>query len=169
MFPAFMNSAFRRSGAATIVTVGALLLLLWPLGAEALIFDAVHNGGNPHFYFLPPLVRGLDLPGDFDPTLDTVVEIVDLSTDDVIAEFTTDDALRIDDDGSAYVVTWRTREFDLDSSHHYRIVVSINSVTLGFADVAVFDSSQEARDLQTDEYVEVVNGHNLHIKFAIQR
>src|SRR6266436_2906588 len=118
----------------------ALTIMLVPGAANAFIFDGAHHDGNPHFYFLPPMVPAPDLPGAFDPTLDPVVEIVDLFPGDVVAEFTMDDALQIDDEGSAYIVSWHTRDFNLDSGNIYRVRVSIEGVSLGFADVALVDS-----------------------------
>ena len=34
-----------------------------------LIQDAAHNGGNPHFYWLPPMTRQPSFTGTFDGTL----------------------------------------------------------------------------------------------------
>src|SRR2546425_11934548 len=43
-----------------------------------LIQDATHNGGNPHFYWLPPMTRQPSFTGTFDGTLAPVVEISEL-------------------------------------------------------------------------------------------
>src|SRR5438034_169236 len=43
-----------------------------------LIRDAIHNGGNPHFYWLPPMTRQLSFTGTFDGALAPVVEISEL-------------------------------------------------------------------------------------------
>ena len=75
--------------------VMAMAAVFLPIEANALIFDGAHNGGNPYFFFLPPRVEVPDLPGSFDPTLDPVVEIVDLATDTLVVQFTTDDAVWI--------------------------------------------------------------------------
>ena len=41
-----------------------------PPGAPSfLIQDATHNGGNPHFYWLPPMTRQPSFTGTFDGTL----------------------------------------------------------------------------------------------------
>jgi hypothetical protein len=146
-----------------------LTAILSPEVASALISDGVHHSGNPQFYFLPPLVAAPDLPGSFDPTLDPVVEIVELTTETLVARFTTDSDLRIDDGGSAYIVTWHTRDFELESGHIYRIVVSVDGLWLGFADVAAADNSKDAKNVDALEFVPLVIGHNLPIKFAIQQ
>src|SRR5687768_1930325 len=39
------------------------------------ITDAAHNGGNGHFYFLPPLVARPNVAGEFDAGLSPVVRI----------------------------------------------------------------------------------------------
>jgi hypothetical protein len=151
----------------------AVAIMLSPVGANALIFDGAHNAGNPHFYFLPPMVRAPSLPGPFDPTLDPVVEIVELATDTVVAVFTTDGqgdgSVRIDDERSAYFVIWHTRDFNLDTGNVYRVWVSVEGLDLGFADVALVDNPWEARNLDAGEYVPLVNGHSLPIRFAIQQ
>src|SRR5947208_9427649 len=59
-----------------------------------LIQDAAHNGGNPHFYWLPPMTRQPTFTGTFDGTLAPVVEISELDgvtgcSNRVVATFTT--------------------------------------------------------------------------------
>src|SRR2546430_4266190 len=59
-----------------------------------LIQDAAHNGGNPHFYWLPPMTRQPSFTGTFDGTLAPVVEISELGggtgcAGHVVATFTT--------------------------------------------------------------------------------
>jgi hypothetical protein len=48
---------------------------------SAAVLDGAHNGGNPHFFFLPPLVRNPHANGDFNPHLLPVVEICALRSD----------------------------------------------------------------------------------------
>lgn len=42
------------------------------------ILDGSREGGNPGFYFLPPLVRRPNPTGSFDPSLSPVVQICEL-------------------------------------------------------------------------------------------
>src|SRR3989442_12339023 len=49
-----------------------------PAAPSFLIQDAAHNGGNPHFYWLPPMTRQPSFTGTFDGTLAPVVEISEL-------------------------------------------------------------------------------------------
>ena len=56
------------------------------------ILDAVHNGGNEHFFWLPPLVTNPgSFNGAFDGTHSPVVSICDLAdcAANLIAEYTT--------------------------------------------------------------------------------
>jgi hypothetical protein len=43
--------------------------------AQATISDGAHNGGNPHFYFLPPLARSPQPTSVLDAATHPVVEI----------------------------------------------------------------------------------------------
>ena len=45
---------------------------------SALLMDGAHNGGNQHFFFLPPLVPQPTLSGVFNPNLKPVVVICEL-------------------------------------------------------------------------------------------
>src|SRR5438309_1816358 len=51
-----------------------------PAAPSFLIQDAAHNGGNPHFYWLPPMTRQPSFTGTFDGTLAPVVEISELGS-----------------------------------------------------------------------------------------
>ena len=69
-----------------------------PPGLSALISDGGHSPGNPHFFFLPPLVKPVTPPpfsGVFNANLAPVVQICALgsngacSSTSVIRQFTT--------------------------------------------------------------------------------
>src|SRR2546421_12070403 len=54
------------------------------------IRDGAHNNGNPHFYFLPPIVANPRATGSFDPTQAPSVTVCQLTGTDcapVIAQF----------------------------------------------------------------------------------
>src|SRR5437667_12007625 len=103
----------------------AVAVGLLPVAAKAFIFDGAHHYGNPHFFFLPPMVDAPKLPGVFDPTLHPVVEIVDLADGSLVAVFTTDgegdEAVRLDDEDSAYIVHWHTADFELNTALYYNV------------------------------------------------
>lgn len=106
------------------------------------------TGGNPHFFFLPPLVPAPTPTGTFDPSLAPVVEICELAATTcifpLVAEFTTDDSrserVRVVLEDEHYIVNWHTARFGLDPTRTYRITVgttlpSSGLLELGYADV----------------------------------
>src|SRR5437899_8942877 len=52
-----------------------------PLRSSADFSDGRIPGGNPHFFFLPPLVKQPSFSGTFNPALRPVVEICQLDVD----------------------------------------------------------------------------------------
>src|SRR5207245_475440 len=91
-----------------------------------LIQDAAHNGGNPHFFWLPPMTRQPTFTGMFDATLSPVVEISELGevtgcSDRVVATFTTttgptSETVRVDLVNQLYIVNWHTAAFNLNTA-----------------------------------------------------
>jgi hypothetical protein len=146
------------------------------------ISDAVHNGGNARFYFLPPLVRAPQVTGMFDPSLSprvVVCEWADSKCGAVIAQFTTSggtgsESVRLDAVNQQYIVNWNTDSCitgacSLSSSKRYRLRVFVGALQLGFADVQVFASTQEAKNTTTGESISLVNGRTLPVKFRIEQ
>ena len=123
------------------------------------------NGGNEHFYFLPPLVRRRPKPnGEFDPAVSVVVLICELNIESdqcaepPLAAFSTQAKKKHNDDGSSddsssgkgqkrirvkrrgeyYSVVWRTRRAKIDPGKVYRISVAVGGgLELGHADLQV--------------------------------
>ena len=109
--------------------------------AEAVGFaisDAGH-AGNPHFYFLPPLVRAPHPTGRFDPTLSPIVKVCLLpacATD--VATFTRGRGPgKVTVHGKAYRVTWHTKRAGLAVGRQYRVRVLVGPEQLGFLDFQV--------------------------------
>jgi len=124
----------------------------------AAISDGARAGGNPDFFFLPPLQpsplrsRNFDR-GRFNPNLRPVVKICDgrnLSNGECAVplrrkngEPAVFDAVRGWDglpdwvDPEQYHVLWRTRDYDLvaNGTHAYRVLVKVGSTLLGFLDI----------------------------------
>lgn len=109
--------------------------------------DGAH-GGNPHFFFLPPIARhDGDFTGVFDGSLAPVVDICQLDGTECVASvahFTTSPRRvrgeweeRVRAGEHHYSVTWRTHRFHLDPANLYRICVSVGPRALGHADVHV--------------------------------
>lgn len=155
----------------------------------SIIQDGWHNQGNPHFFFLPPTVPSTSFSGTFDPTQQPVVEICELAGSacaaPALARFTlspgADDVSPDDDQGERpeyikvsprrqfYRVRWETDEYNLDPTKTYRITVSVDGQQLGFADVDVVLNKRQARNVNTGEYIPLVNGRTLPIKFRIEQ
>jgi hypothetical protein len=167
----------------------ATLMLPLPLGCAedavvapersrpaASILDARHGNGNAHFYFLPPLVPSPNATGTFDATLSPTVRICEWSgaaCAQVLATFTTSsgpgsETVRLDASAEEYVANWHTDQFSLDPAKTYRIAVLVAGTELGHADVDVVQNGAQLRNVQTGEYVGLVNGRTLPIKFRIE-
>jgi TolB protein len=163
---------------------------------QPLISDELHAGGTTGFLFLPPMVPRPapfgDVVVDANPTVR--VDHIDPSTGAVIrtiATFTRDsgpvrERVRLklrdhacdsdDDDGDTdpqgyYVARWHTRD-DPNVTHDgiYRVRVLVpGGRELGFADVDIVRNRQEYKSVDRDEYVPLINGRTLRIKFRIDR
>lgn len=141
--------------------------------AAALIEDAAHGGRVPGFFFLPPLVKSTT-SGTCQQGLAPIVRIEELApgTRGTIATFTRDSGTfgaTVKDDGADhYQVNWDTKPYDLDAALTYRIHVRLENVELGFADVDVVESGSALKNVETAEYVPLLDGRTLPIKFRIQ-
>jgi hypothetical protein len=146
------------------------------------IVDAAHNGGNAHFFFLPPLVPAPSTSGTPDGSLSPEVVICEWSGSactTTIARFTMQSGtgaqiVRYDASTGQYIVNWDTKtcitgSCTLDPAKTYRLRVRVAAVLLGFADVDVVSSGSELRNVQTGEYIGLVNGRTLPVKFRIER
>lgn len=145
------------------------------------ILDAVHNQGNSHFFLLPPLVPAPTVSGTFDPAQRPLVRICELAgtlCTPVVADFLLDqgtgsETIRVDAAAEHYVVNWKTTECvtgpcTLDPAKIYRIQVMVGAVELGHADVQVVSNGSQLKNVNTNEYVGLVDGRTLPIKFRIE-
>ncbi len=145
----------------------------------AQITDAAHNGGPAHFYFLPPIVAAPSGTATFDASVApfTAVEICEWTGSTcvlpLLARFTTtsgpgSETIRVDIDSGDYVVNWHTGDFSLSTEQTYRIRVLVAGAELGHADVDVVASGKDLRNVETGEYVGLVDDRTLPIKFRIE-
>lgn len=141
------------------------------------ISDGVHQQGNPHFFFLPPMVPdpSASFSAPFDGSLQPTVEICvwDGSACAPIALYNTlsgpgSETVRVSTADQHYVVNWHTEQFALDATKTYRIRVLVNGVKLGYADADIVSSGREL-NVQTGEFVRLLNGRTLPIKFRIEK
>jgi alpha-tubulin suppressor-like RCC1 family protein len=145
-------------------------------GPRAEISDGSHQAGNAHFFFLPPLVPAPTYSGTFDPSLSPLGRICEWTSSAcgaIVAEFTTtsgpgSQTVRVDATDELYLVNWRTDVSNLDPAKTYRIQVSVAGTELGFADVDVTDGGRELKNVGSGEYVGLLDGKILPIKFRIQ-
>ena len=109
--------------------------------APALAVSDGVNAGNPHFFFLPPLVAPPKSSGTFDPTLHPEVRVCPLpACDRDLATFLTGsgpDQVSLDAGEQAYRINWHTRNARLVPGAGYRIRVYVGPQLLGFLDVQV--------------------------------
>ena len=123
------------------------------------------------FYWLPPMVSAPLYGGTFDAGVSPTVEICELVAGDcgpVIATF--GETIRLDIEDEHFHVNWHTDAFALSTSTLYRISVraGVRNVVLGFADVQTVDNGKGLRNVNTDEYIGLVDGRTLPIKFRIE-
>jgi alpha-tubulin suppressor-like RCC1 family protein len=143
-------------------------------GPDFAISDAAHDGAFPGFYFRPPMVPDVPLPGTFDPTLAPEVTVCEWNGGcaATIVHFTTTSgpgSERVRANGDHYHVNWHAKDYDLDRLKTYRILVSVGGTQLGFADVDVVRNGSELKNVDTGEYIPLVENRTLPIKFYIQR
>src|SRR5437879_3134257 len=149
-----------------------------------LIQDATHNGGNPHFYWLPPMTRQPTFTGTFDGNLSPMVEIKELPgppppapatpcADRIITTFTTtmgpgSETVRVDLAGQLYIVNWHTKAFNLNAACTYRIRFLVAGLELGIADVDVVDNGAQLKRVDTNEFVALLDDGTLSIKARVE-
>ncbi len=138
------------------------------------------SGGNPHFFFLTPMVPNPPA-GSNDASLDPVVVICQwdgAACATTLANFTTDlSTTTTTQEGNSetvrrgadhFVVDWHTDGFGLDPALTYRICVKVGDAELGFADVDVAASGRELK-VGAEGFVAVLDGRTLPIKFRIEQ
>jgi len=139
------------------------------------ISDAVHgSAGNAHFYFLPPLVPNPSPTGTFDGSQSPVVEICEWAegcVGDPLVTFTTGTSggfIQVDPVAESYGVAWHAGDYALDVDAVYRIRVFVGAQQLGHADVQPVTNGGELKNLDTDEYIGLVQNRTLMIQFRIE-
>jgi Big-like domain-containing protein/WD40 repeat protein len=146
------------------------------IGGPALAISDGAHGGNPHFFFLPPLVPNPNPTGTFDPAVTPTVVICALSGSAcgaTIATYTTTtgpngEVVKLQAADQLYQVNWKTDQFALSDAINYRIQVSVGKVMLGFADMDIAKHASQIKNLNTGEVIGLVDGSTLPIKFRIE-
>lgn len=147
---------------------------------SALLMDGAHNSGNPHFFFLPPLVGQPTTSGVFNPALKPVVAIcqLDVGANNVPLHCSAGvplidpGAITADLTGEQYKVNWDTKASGISADKFYRIQVfgaAGERDPLGFADVDPVSNGSQLKNVNTGEYIGLVDGRTLPIKFRVER
>ncbi|HXV87195.1 MAG TPA: hypothetical protein VD793_10870, partial [Gemmatimonadales bacterium] len=147
-----------------------------PAGPAFEIKDGTHSAGNHHFYFLPPLVGAASFAGTFDGSQAAEVQIcawINEACDTTIAAYSTttgpgSETVRVSQADEHYLVNWHTDQFSLDPAVTYRIRVVVAGTELGRADVDLVSTGKELKNVNTGEFVPLVDGRTLPIKFRIE-
>ena len=153
----------------TVIVVAALAACQndrpFPPGPNAVIQDANHNAGNAFFFWLPPVVNQ-QAPATqvFSRQLSPVVTITNLCTGAVVRTFSGAD---ISVSNASYHVNWATAQDNLNSACTYRVTVTVGTKLLGFADVDVVDTGRELKNVNTNEFIPLLDDRTLPLQFFI--
>jgi hypothetical protein len=143
-------------------------------GSHAAVIDGAHGGGNPHFFFLPPISAEARYSGVFDASLSPVVEVCAWSVDacalPLVSRLTN---VKVhgeaaDGSGAHYGVNWHTNGLNLDPAKDYRLRVLVAGTELGSADIDVIRNGSEKKGVAAGA-VPVVAGQTLPVKFRIEQ
>jgi hypothetical protein len=143
------------------------------------ISDATHSSGNPDFFFLPPMVSNPSASpmwdaGAFNGTLKPMVRICAIAGPSTMSGDTpcvtdalssTPAALHLSDE--MYQLNWKVP--DDAGTTYYRIMISVGTTVLGWADVETASSMSQLKNVNTGEMVPLVDGRALPIKVRIER
>src|SRR5438105_1723729 len=137
--------------------------------------DAMHRGGNPHFFLLPPLVSLPDLAKEtFESGLQPSVRITEQPTgqptfagctnNEFIDNIPATEFTRL----KAYAAFWRPGNYPTKVTPPciYRLQVEVLGAVLGFADVQVI-SRTTLKDLRSGQYIPLPKDLTLPFWFFI--
>ena len=180
-----MKFAFR---CLTILAMGGMLAACGepvsppgtPVRPPALsIQDGAHGGGNPGFFFLPPLVSNPSSNTEYGDAAFTVVSptvrICQLSGDPSLGPVScasevitfSGSQIQVSVTDRRYSVNWDTKASNLSTTSFYRMTVYVGTQMLGFADIDPV-TPQELRNPKTGETITLLDGRTLPIKFTIE-
>ena len=145
------------------------------------IQDGAHNGGNPGFFLLPPLVASPSGDAEFGDASFAAsaaprVEICQLASDpnagpaNCVAgnPLLTFSGSGVTVSPPIFQVNWKTDEVALNTSAFYRIQVLVGTQLMGFADIDPVSSSRDLKLARTGEAIPLLDGRTLPIKFTIE-
>lgn len=125
---------------------------------------------NAHFFFLPPMVKAPTTSGTFNPILAPSVTICQLSGNDCVANTSFSPGTgQVDVANQQYKVNWNTDPATVLVGQTYRVIVSVSGVELGFADVMPVTNGSQLKNMDTGEFIGLVDGRTLPIRFRIEQ
>ncbi|HWC72690.1 MAG TPA: hypothetical protein VG454_02045 [Gemmatimonadales bacterium] len=158
----------KRIGFAVIAAAGIVACQndrTLPPGPSAQIQDANHSSGNAFFFWLPPVVnQHAPATQVFSRQLNPVVTITNLCGGAVVRTFSGSD---ISVSNAAYHVNWATAQDNLNAACTYRVTVRVGTKDLGFADVDVVNSGRELKNVNTNEFIPLLDDRTLPLQFFI--
>jgi hypothetical protein len=139
------------------------------------ISDGTFALGNPDFFFLPPMMKNPSsnpnwTAGGFNGSLHPIVHICDMTgTTEATATLTstcTDLATSVSVTDEQYYVNWQV---PTSSTVFYRLSVIVGTKVLGWADVETGVNASQLKNVTTGDYIGLVDGRTLPVKFRIER
>ena len=134
------------------------------------------NGGNPHFFFLPPAVPNPTFSGVFNPNVSPTIEVCTDTSQDALGHCTSllvkfdraqqqnGQVVEVSLTGQHYVVSWAAKNYVIADNVPFRVVVLIGDVQLGY-----FDMVKLAKTFRNADNDEVISRNGtVPIKFRIE-
>ncbi|HEV2749125.1 MAG TPA: hypothetical protein VGV12_01230 [Gemmatimonadales bacterium] len=171
-----------KAAVVAVLTVGVLVACrdqqsVAPKGLSADFLDGRVTGrGNPHFFFLPPLVSQPTFSGVFNAQIQPVVDICQLDltllpVDCAAGGQHINPGPVVVDAPEQYHVNWDTSQPQINVNLFYRIRVfgSSGGLLLGFADMDPVANGSGLKNVNTGQYIGLVDGRTLPIMFRIEQ
>jgi hypothetical protein len=136
----------------------------------AAISDASQGGGDPHFFWLPPIAPTSTYGGTFDPGLQPQIRICRVSALPCAVPLVTypssAGAIVVSTAGESYSVDWSTKPANI-TPDDYRAEVWIAGRKMGFADVRVVNSAKDLKGLPAG-FAGVLKSRSLTLAFRLE-
>lgn len=141
------------------------------VGIATQITDAT-GGGQPHFYWLPPIAPAISYPGTFDDALDPELRLCRLTGDvctTPIATYTrlSSPAIVVSGAQQSYTLDWSTKPASITNGD-YRAEVVLAGRSFGVADARVVTSTRDLKSVPAG-FVGVQKGKSLAFTFRLEQ
>jgi uncharacterized protein YjdB len=142
-----------------------------PDGVNTLITDAT-GGGQPKFYWLPPIVPSRSYPGTFDPAASPELRICRLTSPQTCGTFiatytrTSSPAIAVSTSSQSYSIEWSTKPSTITNGD-YRAEVRVAGRLMGVADARVVGSAKDVKNVPSG-FVGVQKSKSLTFAFRLE-